>query len=214
MGETESRQLLVHLTLVQTLHSQTIQNGYFFTNRSAMDLTPQSGLVPQLISHFTLFILPYLKQVQSQELVYRSMVASTLLPENGPIAEQILETSQGDQTFESLPSYSAACLTLRTGFGGKSYRGRSYYSGVSAEHTGQSRLDANLLTGFQNLGNQLVNTFGNTGGISPFVYCIFSRKRGTNEGGGRNYLGISPITQVVARSILCTQRHRKIGIGN
>jgi len=214
MAEYEPRQVLVHLTLVQSIHAQTIQNGYYFTNRDNMEMNDGANLLSQLISHFTLFIMPYLKQVQSQELVYRSMIASTLIPQNGPIAEQIIETSQGDQTFESLPSYCAACLTLRTGFGGKSNRGRSYYSGISAEHCGQSRVDPDLLTQLQNLGNQLVNTFGHLGGISPFVYSVFSRKLGIDESGDYISGGITPIKQVIARSVLCTQRHRKIGIGN
>lgn len=214
MATYEHGQVLVHLTLVQTLHAQTIQNGYYFSNRDLMNMNDGPNILAQLISHFTLFILPYLKQIQSQELVYRSMIASTLIPHNGPIAEQILETSQGDDTDESLPSYCAACVTLRTGFGGKSNRGRSYYSGIVATDCPDSRLNASLLTRVQNLGNQLVNTFGYLGGISPFMYVVYSRKIGDTEGGSPSWLGITPIRQAIARSILCTQRHRKIGIGN
>lgn len=214
MATYEPLQLLLHLTLVQSLHAQTIQNGYYFSNRDTMNFADGPNLTAQLISHFTLFILPYLKQLQSQQLVYRSMIVSTLIPTNGPIAEQILETSNGDNSDASLPSYCAACVTLRSGFGGKSYRGRSYYSGICETDTGDSRLNADTLTRAQNLGNQLVNTFGYLGGISPFVYVVYSRKRGTNEGGTPSSLGITAIRQAIARSVLCTQRHRKIGIGN
>lgn len=214
MAQFEPGNILAHLTLVQTLHSQTIQNGYHFTNRDSMSEASLPDLMAQLISHFTLFILPSIKAFASQEVVYRAMVASVLIPHDGPIFEQVLETSDGSQGYESLPSYCAAVITLRSGFGGKRNRGRSYYAGPVGELCSNSRLDPDYLAVLQNIGNQLVNTFGYLGGISPFTYAVYSRKGGDLESGKPTAIGIVPIRQAVARSILGTCRHRKIGIGN
>jgi len=214
MAVFERHSMVLHLTLVQNLHGQIIQNGYYFTNRdllSDVGLDAQMGL---LINHFQLFILPHIKNIQSQQVVYRALVASTLAPKNGPIVEVVIETSQGDQTFESLPSYCAAVLTLRSGFGGKSNRGRSFYAGICEEHHTDSRLDPSILTGLQNIGNQLVSTFNDAAGINPFVYIIWSRKLGDLEEGALPANGVRVVKQTIARSVLGTQRHRKIGIGN
>jgi len=214
MAVFEPHQVLFHLTLVQQLHAQTMQNGYYFTNRENMSDADFVSVENHIVNFFNLFILSAIKQIQSQEVVHRSLVVSQLIPANGPISETILETSQGDQAIESLPSYCAAVLTLRSGFGGKSNRGRSYYAGVGEGFTAGSRLDGSTLTGLQNIGNQLLAIFGDASFNSPASYCIFSRKLGTNEGGSLNASGIRVVKQTIARSILGTQRHRKIGIGN
>lgn len=191
-----------------------MQNGYYFTNRDDFNDASTAASLQQLISHFQLFILPQIKAFQSQEVVYRAIVANQLVPLDGPIVEAVLETSQGDQADESLPSYCAAILTLRSGFGGKSNRGRSYYAGLGKGFAPGGRLDAGSLTILQNLGLQLLNIFNPAAGINPFVYVIYSRKMGDTEGGHPSAQGIRIIRQTIARSILGTQRHRKIGIGN
>jgi hypothetical protein len=214
MAVFERHNMLFHLTLVQNLHGQVIQNGFYFTNRDLFNDADTAAQLSLLISHFTLFILPQIKQIQSQECVYRALVANQVVPNDGPIVESVIETSQGDLADESLPSYCAAVLTLRSGFGGKSNRGRSYYSGIVETDTSGSRLSANLLTLVQNLGNQLISTFNDAAGINPFVYVIYSRKMGDSETGHPTANGIRVIRQAIARSVLGTQRHRKIGIGN
>lgn len=206
--------MLFHLTLVQTLHGQTIQNGYYFTNRDYMNEDNLPAHLAALINDWKGYVHDFVKQFQSQELVHRSLIATTLIPHNGPIAESVFETSQGVQTFEALPSYCAACLTLRTGRGGKSNRGRSYYAGICADHCSASRLDSGLLAWVQALGDRLLLTFSATSGVSLFDYVIFSRKLGTNEGGSFHAGGIRQVKQTLARSVLATCRHRKIGIGN
>jgi hypothetical protein len=214
MANFERHQMLFHLTLVQNLHGQIIQNGYYFTNRDLFNDNDTAAQLGLLINHFTLFIMPHLKNMQSQELVYRAMVANQVVPINGPIVESVIETSQGNLADESLPSYCAAVCTLRSGFGGKSNRGRSFYAGICETDTQGSRLSPDLLALLQNLGNQLISTFNDAAGINPFVYVIYSRKMGDSESGHPTAGGIRVIRQAIARSVLGTQRHRKIGIGN
>lgn len=214
MATYERRGLLIHLTLVQQLHGQTIQNGYYFSNKDLFDDADLPAALTALIETFRVTVLPDIQFIQSQECVARSLIATTLIPANGPISETILETSQGVQVEPSLPSYCASILTLRSGFGGKSNSGRSYYAGLGQGFSTAGRLDAGVLTGLQNIGDKLLAFFGDAAGTSPFGYVIFSRKIGTNEGGSLNGLGISWVTQTIARIVLGTERHRKIGIGN
>lgn len=175
MALYEPEQLSIHLTLVQQLHAQTIQNGYYFSNRAEYESANLANDMVTLVDAFVQLVLPSIKALQSQELVHRSIVATSIVPREGPIAERILETSQGTQVEQSLPSYCAAILTLRTGFGGKSNRGRSFYAGICEGLSASSRLDASSLTQLQSIGNQFISYFGNTQVLSPFRYMIFSR---------------------------------------
>lgn len=213
-GEHEPGQLLFHLTVVQTLHGQTIQNGYYFTNRLHMDEVNIPANLAALINDWKGYCHDFLKQFQSHHVLHRSLIATTLIPKNGPIAESVFEVSSGNQLFESLPSYCAAVLTLRSGHGGKSNRGRSYYAGICADHITDSRLDPSILAYVQSLGDRLLLTFSAASGVSLFDYVIFSKKMGSDESGDLNYLGIRKVKQTLARSVLGTCRHRKIGIGN
>lgn len=214
MALVEPFQLVFHLTFVQTLHGQTIQNGYYFTNNNQWNDALTAFELNNKITFFRTQVLPSIKAIQSQEVVHKTLIMAQLFPHNGPIVEQILETSGGDQTFESLPSYCAAVLSLRSGFGGKSNRGRSYYAGISVEHGNGSLVELNILAGLQDIGNKLLTNFGNSSSPTALRYCIYSRKLGDQEQGRPTAGGLIPIVQCLARRTLGTQRHRKIGIGN
>ena len=214
MATFQRHATLFHITLVQQLHAQTIQNGYYMTNRDDLSDASFVSSMTTALDQFKTFVFPHLKGFQSQELVYRSLIMTTLVPRFGPIVEQVLETSQGDQVEPCLPSYCAAVLSLRTGDGGKSNRGRSYYSGIPQDFASASRATPDLVTRLQNLGNQLLSLYSDSPGFNPFTYCLYSRRIGDSEGGSPTALGIVVIRQTIARSVLGTQRHRKIGIGN
>lgn len=206
-------QLIVHLQLNATLHGQTIQNGYYLTNGGLITDAQLNTSIQNQINIFKTYILPKIKYIQSQEVVHRSINLTTVMPKHGPIYEEILETSQGLQAYESLPSYCAAILSLRTGFGGRSRRGRSYYAGISAGFGTTSRLDADMLAGLQAIGNELITRYYATTSYSILRYIIFSRLLGVNQFGVYSAAGAVPVTQTIARSVLGTQRHRLIGIG-
>jgi len=215
MATFEATKMLFHLTLVQTLHGQSIQNGYYFWNNNTASDTLIPSILSSIITKFIAGPLVKIKAFQSQEVVHRTLIATTLWPKNGPIAEQVLETSQGIQTSEALPSYSAAVLSLRSGFGGKSFRGRSYYAGCGIDFASQSRLDTSFLTALQDIGDQLLSSYFNSITANSSRYVICSRKLSLSEDGefDSNFVA-TPVTQTIARSVLGTQRHRLIGIGN
>jgi len=202
------------LTLVQNLHGQTIQNGYHFTNKDEMDSNQIQTSLVTLVETFRNNILPYIKAFTSQELIFRSIIAHCIVPKDGPIVEQILETDAGSQTFESLPSYCAAVLTLRSGLGGKSNRGRSYYAGICAGFGTGSQLDNDSFGQLKVLGDQLLNIFGEPNFFSNLHYVIFSRTRSEDPEISDVIDWHRTVKQTIPRRVLCTQRHRKIGIGN
>jgi hypothetical protein len=206
--------LLFKLTLVQNLHGQTLQNGYYFSNKDEMDSNAIQGSLVTLVDTFKNNVLSYIKAFTSQELVYRSIIAHCVVPREGPIVEEILETHAGTQTFESLPSYCAAILTLRSGFGGKSNRGRSFYSGICAGFGTGGQLDNDSFGQLKVLGDQLLNIFGDPNFFSNLNYVIFSRTLSEDPEISEVSDWTKPVKQTIPRRVLGTQRHRKIGIGN
>lgn len=161
-------------------------------------------------------IFPHIKNLVNTQVQFRTVLGTTIIPHNGPIAEQVIESATGDQPDESLPSYASAILTLRTGFGGKSNRGRIYFGGIGENDTSDSRLNPDTFDALQNIGNQLLAHFGPAGGYPFLRYVIWSRKIGAGEGSGPpdDPSGIRYVTQTIARSVLGTQRHRMVGKGS
>lgn len=166
-----------------------------------------------LITQFNSTPFAAIKNFQNNQVHYNSLICTVMIPRNGPILEHVYSTGSGDQPDESLPSYCAAILSLRTGLGGKSNRGRLYIAGVSEGDTSAGQLDVAAFAGLQDIGDKLIALFGPTGGSTFFRYVIWSKKLGTGGGSFLLPTGIRPITQVLPRDILGTQRHRLIGVG-
>lgn len=218
MAIKNPNELLFLVTLRWTLHGQNCQNGFYFTNRADQDDSPSSlsSFIAETVAQFRIRILPAIKNLVNNDVNFRSIIGNTIIPHNGPIAEQVLEIETGDQGDESLPSYCAAILTLRTGLGGKSNRGRIYFGGIGENDTADSRLGPDTFVALQNVGNQLLNNFGPTGSYPFLSFVIWSRLLGQDENNQppQNPFGIRHVTQCLARSVLGTQRHRMVGKGS
>lgn len=208
-------QVLYRLVMTMNLHGQICQNGFYFTNRGTIDTTatPLSSHTNALIASFMLRIYDDIKLLTNNQLQFRAFHSACLLPEHGPISEEIILSGTGSNEDESLPSYCAAVLSLRSGFGGKSYHGRLYFPGISeGDHT-DSKLSAIAYSKLASIGDKLIANYGPTGSDSLFRYIIYSRKLGFDQDNRYTYLGIIPVVQCVPRLELGTQRHRKLGHG-
>lgn len=207
---------LYHTIMRQELHGQIVQNGYWFTPREGVSPgLSDFNACAALNSWFFNFHLPMMRAFANDQLKFQGIITSTISPKNGPIAEQLLETSSGLQPDDSLPSYCAGLISNRTGFGGRSNRGRSYYAGVSEGDSADSKLSPDALSRLQSIGQQLLAHFGLSGSNPFFIYGVWSWKLGGTLTGSDYDVnhGFRPITQAIARINLATQRHRKIGIG-
>jgi hypothetical protein len=208
-------QRLYHLVLRQELHGQLVQNGYWFTSRPAFDGTSDLGVAENLRNAFQNDVLPVIRLFANNQLKFQGIVCARVSPIDGPIAEVLLETSNGAQPNDSLPSYCSGLLSLRTGLGGRSHRGRSYYAGVGEDDSSNSRLDADSLGRLQAVGNQLLTTYGPTS-FSMGSYCVFSYGKRLIDASATVWntdIACTPITQCVARPTIASQRHRQIGHG-
>jgi len=215
MAMLAPRNILWHVTLVYTLHSQICQNGFYFTNKNALDDSTLllGGYAQQVCVSFYNRIYPAIRDFQSQEVHYKSLLCTTLIPHEGPIGELPFGVAEGLTGGEALPSYCAAILTLRTGFSGKSNRGRLYFAGIAEDDAADSLLLPDAFTKLENIGGQLLNNYGLFGSDPDLYYIVFSKKFGYSSGGVWSAAGIRQVQQTIPRRNLGTQRHRLIGKG-
>lgn len=208
---------LYFLSLNYTLHGQLCQNGFWFRETASSSPNPDPGVQSiDLVNTFLNTTFPVIRDFQNNQVHYKSIVAVTINPKNGPIAELPLEQNEGTQIDESLPSYCAAILSLRTGLGGRSNRGRLYIAGISESDSTDSQLTVDSLSRLQSIGTSLLTSFGGTEFTNNFRYVVWSRIRaGVVADGPAPQVGFAstPITQVIARRVLGTQKHRQIGHG-
>jgi len=206
--------LLWHLTLQYRLHSQICQNGFYFSNKIA--LNDQEAFIEStpitLANHFAQWMLPLIIAFQNTEVLYDGIVVVTLIPHEGQVAERPIANQTGAQPDESLPGYCSAILSLRTGLSGKSNRGRLYFSGVSEGDAAAGRLTPSGFTALSDIGNELQSLYGLSGSEGHYQHVIFSKKLGYSNG-IYSTAGIRPIQSYIPRSVLGSQRHRLIGHG-
>jgi hypothetical protein len=207
---------LYHLVLRQELHGQIIQNGYWFRLRPGFEIFDEvTFTMASIRDSFLDNVLPKIEMFANTQLKIQGAVVSRVSPKNGPIVERLLETSGGVQPDDSLPSYCAGLLSLRTGLGGRGNRGRSYYAGVSEGDSSNSKLDADCLGRLQDVGDELLAHFGGPSfGVAQYgVWSWLKGRVGATSDEYNTTSGFTPITQAVARLPIATNRHRKIGHG-
>ena len=207
--------LLWRLQLNHTLHAQICQNQFYFCNRGTCpdDDDTLAGRANALISSFEIRILNDILQFWNNQVGLNSIIATTVVPHLGPIAEKIYNATTGFQVNESLPGYCAAILSLRSGFGGRSYRGRVYFTGISEDDSGAGRLGVDSFNILDTIGDKLIANYGPVGSDSLFKFVIYSRTIGPGIIEDGRIAGVIPVVQCLPRSILGTQRHRLIGHG-
>lgn len=209
---------LHHLTLRQELHGQIVQNGYWFRTRPEVTASTSPTTVGNfLLQRFRDDVLPKIVLYANNQLKFQGIVVTCISPKFASIVEEILETSNGAQPDDSLPSYCAGLLSLRSGFGGRSRAGRSYYAGVSENDSSNSRLNADAFGALHDIGVALLGGFGFGNPTSLSSYGVWSWKLAAPPPDWEVLnipFAFTDITQAVARPVLVTQRHRKIGIGD
>lgn len=114
----------------------------------------------------------------------------------------------GASTIFSAPNNVAICVSHRTANRGRSFRGRSYISGIPSDQQSLSRLSPGAMDNILDAFTQLI-TQSNVAGI-PFV--VVSKK----SGGLPRAIGLStPVQQsVIVDNILDSQRRRLPGRGS
>lgn len=211
---------LYHLTLVAEQDGQVMQNGFYFQGRDGNPNDTNLEDAEHLINDFQTWIIPLFKAIASDQWHLKGMVCTTLIPRLGPLVEKGILNEGGIQGDGSLPTASAAVLSLRTGHSGRSNRGRLYLAGIPKSNCLDSRVDDAYITGLQAVGDGLLTRYGPLGSNTRVVYGLYRRRIGDIRHSEvspifieQQHVGFAPVTATIARREIYTQRKRLLGKG-
>lgn len=201
------------LRLRYELHGQQCENGYWFAAAATCGTgwTDAQEELTQLILQFKNTVYLKIKNFSSNQVHFIQIDGATKKPAEGPISTYLLSPATGDQTFESLPGFNAAVLTLRDGFGGRRHRGRSYYAGIPEEQTEGGILQPDAYNALIDIGIELMTRFGPFATLPCWRYQLFHPT--THNAGAAVQDSISNIVEIDPRREVRSQRHRMLGHG-
>lgn len=209
---------LYRFVITGELHGQMTQTLFHAispTNSTAGTVAVEVSI---MYTEFVNNVIPAYKAFCSQEWHLLSVSLIQLTANPGIIVDGAF-TGGGVQTDNSLPSFCAGVLSLRTGLTGRTKHGRLYIPGVSENLSSASKLEGNYLGVLQSLGNLLVNRYGASGSTNIIRLGVFSRKLGVVRNPGPppsltySTNGLTIITAAIARPEIATMRKRKLARG-
>jgi hypothetical protein len=116
----------------------------------------------------------------------------------------------------ALPTFNAVLISLSTGLGGRSNRGRLFMPGVVANDTALSKITATGLPKWQAFVTCMIGKFvGAEADVDskPFNWGVLSRKKS-----GVNYatadVAFSRIKTAQVKDVIATMHSRKLGVGS
>jgi hypothetical protein len=211
---------LYRVTLIGELHGQATQTAFhFMTNTSGNVNNSYTTELTDLMANFVAQIVPKVQLFACQEWAAKTVLGITLIPKAQVFMETRLASGTGTQPDNSLPSFCAGLLSLRTGAGGRSRIGRLYIPGVAEGLSSTSRLEGNYLSLLSGIGASLLSQYGPSGGFPYVRYGVFSRKLGVTRNPGPpptlsySSAGFMIINSIIARPEIATQRRRKLARG-
>lgn len=210
---------LYRISLIGELHGQATQTAFHFTTSESSAQSSYQTELNETMDNFISTIMPLWQVFCSQEWVAKTLVGITLIPKQAVFIEKRFSSGTGGQPNNSLPSFCAGLLSLRTGVGGRNRIGRLYVPGVAEDSSSASRLEGVYLGLLSNLGNKLVSQYGANGAYPWVHYGVFSRKLGVTRVTGPpptlnyNIAGFQRISNIIARPEIATVRRRKLARG-
>jgi hypothetical protein len=205
---------IVQVRLQGTLEGQKVQNVLYFRAQAA-DTDAIAHLLAEIVECLITALIPGL----SAAYAFERAVGMLVSPTHGVEFEYVpavLADGVGDLAGDALPSYSSALISLRTGFGGRSGRGRMYIAGVAESSTTGSYIkpDDALLTGMVAFAACMLGKFftRDVAAAGNYEWGVMSRKLG---GATIPYAdaGFHTVLSATPDRLLATTRSRKQGRG-
>lgn len=210
---------LYRLKLIGEIHGQTTETAFHFITRSTSTITTYAAEAQAIVNDFLASVLPAIRIWASDDWHVKSVLIVTLIPSPGVLIENRLAGGEGFQGGDSLPSFCAGLLSLRTGISGRSAHGRLYLPGVPEDLSSDSRLSGVSLGQLQDIGTALTTRYGTAGTFVNARFGVFSRRIGVTRNPGPpprliyNHNGFFTVSSIVARPEIATVRKRKIAQG-
>jgi hypothetical protein len=189
-------------TCVNVLHMQHIKS--LADGNTAQNLADALALTLPPVWKFA---------IGGQEATGRKVSTSLISRTNTDIGEAAYAFTAFNPLYPSFPSLVAAVIRLRTGFAGRSGRGRMYLSGVPNFVEDQGKLNQNGINHYAGF-IQALDDFCGPGATDPFVRLgVFGRTPYT-RGNAAPQDYFKPVQTFQVVNTLTSQRRRRPGIGS
>jgi len=202
---------VVRLVVSGTYQGSTVQFGHHF--RAKTSGATLSGLAASYASG----AVPLITAAVSAEVTLLSLAVSSTRADGdeghrAPLPGGTVGTQPGD----GLPGQNAMLVSVHTGIRGKRRRGRFYLPGVSESSQVGGRIIAPQLTALTALAEGLQTQFTGAGNAN-WEMCVYSPPSPppppVKVPAVRTDTITTPATDLVADSLIVTQRRRRLGVG-
>lgn len=180
------------------VHSQECLNVLHFVNRGSSDIL--TTLVQPILDCITTNLLPVL----SDEC---TLIGADFKAVTGSVAQEgeiaLVSANVGGDADNSLPSFNAAVVNLRTNHPGRTGRGKMFLTGISEGNQANSQLDATFIAAAVAFLACMVSAYVNSDPLaSPFYHwSVFSRKD----------TAFYPVQTATPNPTVASMRSRKLG---
>lgn len=194
------------VTIVGEIHGQETNNVLNF--RSELD----AGTLADLLNDIGTCIITSLLPALSNEWKYQELRGKITSPVAGDEVIQTAGVQQGSQFAQGDVTFTAALFSVKTGFAGRSKRGRFFIAGVAKEDIINSRFTDAHMTLLVAFATCLINKFILSNSASNWRLGVLSRK--TVGGAPINYeTAFTPALTIVPAQTVAVMRSRRIGHG-
>lgn len=202
---------VVRLTVRGTYQGSTVMYGHHFRARTG------SGTLQGLAGDYESAVLGLLKAATSAEVTWLEiMVASTREGGDETHKRPLPAASIGALAGDGLPGQNAMLVSVHTGVRGKRTRGRFYLPGISETSQTGGRIIAPQLTALSALAEGIQTSFTGSGNVN-WALTVYSPA-------SPPYVPPPPpklkadtidtlVTDLIADSVIVTQRRRRLGVG-
>ena len=199
---------VVKLTVVGKLHGQEVEQVMHF--KGGVTSTDVIQLINDVLDCLRTTLWPAL----SPEYTLVEVRAKKLYPTaTDEVVTPAVSTDHGTASGESLPSFCAAVVAIKTGLAGRTHRGRNYWGGIPEGGAANS-----LMTGTEwglviAFAACLAGKFIGLTASSSWTLGVLSRKLETAVGGNPSN-AFTAATNLTVSQVIGTQRRRKLGVGS
>lgn len=196
---------IAQVTVFQRLDGQNVENVFHFHSDSGpITAISIEDLATGVGDYWGLNMLPQ----QTAQLLMHHVTALDLSSAAGVVGSSRSGTGFGGQSNDFLPNNVAVCMSLRTGLSGRSFRGRSYFAGLTEQQVTGNDVEPDALAAIE---AAYTGMLGSGTLATGWSLCILSRV----TAGAPRLEGVSTLvtSALVLDSTVDSQRRRLPGRG-
>lgn len=193
----------IKIAVEYSLNGQLVVNVYYVTTTNPIITANLTALCDIFINWWSTNQRP---NFTTSMFLERVVATDVSVPDGLQVVRDVSPPVAGTATGATAPNNVAIVLSKRTGFSGRSYRGRTYYAGIAAAEVADNILSSALVTALLVDATALSAALGSAG----YTWVVASFQE---NGVPRTTAVTKPITSFTMDSRIDTQRRRLPGSG-